>query len=194
MSEIKPRSVEPSQLTPLRVTSLLLFRRWSLVVFFSVSIILTLSKSDVDPPASSNGRLRMPLFPALFSDIFPYGTTFPALFPRSHQSLTLQLYFLLLHRQNGSEWMFKNSGPQSNTKISSLNTLRTISLSAFPTCYPQCHIPHFVTVIVVLVSLNIHKKHRIKPSYREWCCNDKYLNSYSWISWFQYCWVMCNLD
>ena len=81
--------------------------------------------------------------------------------------------------ENGSEWMFKNSGPQSNAKISSLNSLRTISLSALPTCYPQCHIPYFVTVVVVLVSLNIRKKHRITPSYREWCCYDKSLNSYS---------------
>jgi hypothetical protein len=116
MSEIKPRSAEPSQLTPLRVTSLLLFRRWSLLVFFSVSIILTLSKSDVDPPASSNGRLRTPLFPTLFSDIFPYGTTFPALFPRSHQSLTLQSYFLLLHRKTVPSGCLKIQVPSRMAK------------------------------------------------------------------------------
>lgn len=92
MSEIKPRSTELSRLTQLRITSSLFFQRRSLLVFFSVFIILTLSKSDVDPPASSNGRLRMPLSspPFLtFSLTVPLSCPIPQEPPMSYVTILL---------------------------------------------------------------------------------------------------------
>jgi hypothetical protein len=137
MSEIKPRSTELYQLTPVGCTCVLFFQLRSFLVFFSVFIILTLSKSDVDPPASSNGRLRTLLFPTSFSDIFPYGATFPALFPRSHHSLMLQSYFLL-HRKTVPSGCLKIQVP-----------------SRMPKRHLQTHYLHFLLLSLLLNTHNL---------------------------------------